>query len=100
MADITLTTIPDSIRNVVANANYVSIALPAGWRQLDVVFEDSSGKAVLGVLVPGETLAGAPAATAARAFAWAALASNGSSFRVISVACPGGANHAFSLVVS
>lgn len=99
MADISILSVPSRYRHVFADSNWVSFSLPAGWRQLDVVFEDSSGKAVLGQFAPGVVLSGATAATDARLFAWSSYLGNGGSFAAFSVAAPGGVNHAVSVVV-
>jgi len=93
-----ITQIPYKNRIAFADSNWVSFSIPASARQIDVVFEDASGKSVFGSIAPGYSLLGAPLATDPKCASWSwSDARLGNRVRYLSVALAAG--HYCSLVV-
>ena len=99
MADVQIVRIPSRYRYVFADGNWVSFEIPAGVRQVDVCFEDTSGKAVLGYLAPGFVLSGAPAATDPKLFAWSWVYT-GREFGARQFSAALAASHAVNVIVT
>ena len=101
MATIQVTSRPFRYRLAFTNDLYQVFDFSAcrGLRTIDLVFEDSSGNAVLGYLAPGFALDGqTPGATEPKAAAWSWVAQRSAMLPYLSVALAN--NHAVTLIVT
>jgi len=101
VATIQVTSRPYRYRLVFTDATYqvFDFSLCRGIRTIDLVFEDTSGNAVLGYLAPGFALDGqTPGATEPKAAAWSWVAERSAVLPYLSVALAN--NHAVTLIVT
>lgn len=95
---ILITQVPYKTRIAFADSDWVSFSIPASARQIDVVFEDTSGKSVFGIIAPGYSLLGAPTADDPKCASWSWNDSRlGNRIRYLSVALAAG--HYASVIV-
>lgn len=100
MPVIQQTTIP-YFRRVECSTTYQTIELLDAAATVDIIFEDSSGKATMGQLTIGaDNFGGTPAATDPRTFGWSWLSQRRPAPQFVNFAHPSGVGHYFSILVS